>query len=142
MTQRLVYDYNTFHVNYSTSRIIRVCRIESQNTSITVPLVMTPIEVYIGPLGFFLTPIISRLNVHFNSGCVMWALVKRNPIGLIKRSYFGGLRVKPGPTNVTLVTSRFHCLAVIHQPGEHNKELAFAKTPAQDCESRTVRTTV
>ena len=101
---------------------------------------MTPIEVYIGPLGFFLTPIISKLNVHFNSGCVMWALVKRNPIGLIKRSYFGGLRVKPGPTNVTLVTSRFHCLAVIHQPGEHNKELAFAKTPAQDCEGRTVRT--
>ena len=80
----------------------------------TVPLVMTPMEVYIGPLGFFLTPIISKLNVHFSSGWVMWALVKRRPIGLINRSYLGGFRVKPGPTNVTLVTSRFHCLAVIH----------------------------
>lgn len=27
----------------------------------------------------------------------------------MKRSYFGGLRVKPGPTKVGLVTMRFHC---------------------------------
>nr|AFK41488.1 unknown [Medicago truncatula] len=37
-------------------------------TSIIDPLVMTPREVYMGPLGFFFTPIISRLNVHLSSG--------------------------------------------------------------------------
>lgn len=80
---------------------------------------MTPMEVYMGPLGFFLTPIISKLNVHLSSGCVICALVNRSPIGLIKRSYLGGLRVKPGPTNVTFVTIRFHCLAV-HTENEVN----------------------
>jgi len=81
------------------------------NTSIIVPLVMTPREVYIGPLGFFLTPIISRLNVHLSSGCVTWALVNRSPVGRMNRSYFGGFLVKPGPTNVAFVTILFHCLA-------------------------------
>lgn len=76
-----------------------------------VPLVTTPREVYIGPLGFFFTPIISRLNVHLSSGCVTWALVNRKPDGRMKRSYFGGFLVKPCPTNVTLVIILFHCLA-------------------------------
>ena len=81
------------------------------NTSIIYPLVMTPREVYMGPLGFFFTPIISRLNVHLSSGWVTWALVKRNPVGRMNRSYFGGFLVKPGPTNVAFVTILFHCFA-------------------------------
>lgn len=76
-----------------------------------VPLVITPREVYIVPLGFFFTPMISRLKVHLSSGCVTWALVNRNPEGRINRSYLGGFLVKPGPTNVALVTILFHCLA-------------------------------
>ncbi|MFS7974699.1 hypothetical protein Hanom_Chr09g00871781 [Helianthus anomalus] len=76
-----------------------------------VPLVITPREVYIGPLGFFFTPIISRLKVHLSSGWVTWALVNRKPLGRIKRSYFGGFLVKPCPTNVTFVIILFHCLA-------------------------------
>ena len=83
-----------------------------QVTSMMVPLVTTPREVYIGPLGFFFTPIISRLNVHLSSGCVTWALVNRRPVGRMKRSYFGGFLVKLVPTNVTLVIILFHCLAV------------------------------
>jgi hypothetical protein len=35
-------------------------------------------------------------------------LVKRMPEGRMKRSYFGGLRVKPSPTNVAFVMTRFH----------------------------------
>ena len=31
------------------------------------------------------------------------------PVGLMKRSYFGGFRVKPAPTKVGFVTMRFHC---------------------------------
>ena len=34
--------------------------------------------------------------------------MKRNPVGRIKRSYFGAFRVNDGPTNVTFVTMRFH----------------------------------
>lgn len=75
------------------------------------PLVMTPRDVYIGPLGFFFTPMISRLNVHLSSGCVTWAFVNRKPDGRINLSYLGGFLVKPGPTNVALVTILFHCLA-------------------------------
>ena len=41
----------------------------------TVPLVITPNEVNSGELGFFLTPIIGKQKVAFNSGCVTWALV-------------------------------------------------------------------
>ena len=82
------------------------------NTSMMVPLVKTPREVYIGPFGFFFTPIISRLKVHLSSGCVTWALVNRNPEGRINRSYFGGFLVKPAPTNVAFVIILFHCLAV------------------------------
>jgi hypothetical protein len=76
-----------------------------------VPLVMTPREVYIWPLGFFFTPIMSRLKVHFSSGWVTWALENLRPVGLMKRSYFGGFLVKLGPTKETLVTILFHCLA-------------------------------
>ena len=75
-----------------------------------VPLVITPREVYIWPLGFFFTSIISRLKVHLSSGCVTWALVNCNPEGRIKRSYFGGFLVKAGPTNVAFVIILFHCL--------------------------------
>lgn len=78
-----------------------------------VPLVMTPRDVYIGPLGFFLIPMISRQKVHLSSGWVTWALVKRSPDGRMKRSYFGGFLVKPGPTNVAFVTILFHCFAVV-----------------------------
>lgn len=76
-----------------------------------VPFVTTPREVYIVPLGFFFIPIISKLKVHFKCGCVTWAFEKRRPLGRMKRSYFGGFLVNPGPTNVTLVTILFHCLA-------------------------------
>lgn len=80
-----------------------------------VPLVITPSEVYIEPFGFFFTPIISRLKVHFSSGCVTWDLVNRSPEGRMNRSYLGGFLVKAGPTNVALVTIRFHCLATNNQ---------------------------
>ena len=39
-------------------------------TSITVPLVITPIWVIVWPLGFFFTPMISRQKVVLSSGCV------------------------------------------------------------------------
>mmetsp|Transcript_8306 Transcript_8306/g.16309 ORF Transcript_8306/g.16309 Transcript_8306/m.16309 type:complete len:200 (-) Transcript_8306:179-778(-) len=77
-------------------------------TSITVPLVITPRLVYSGDCGFFLTPMISRWNVHLSSGCVTWAFLKRRPVGRIKRSYLGGFLVKPSPTYVTFVIIRFH----------------------------------
>ena len=35
-------------------------------TSITVPFVITPRDVYIGDCGFFFTPIIDKQNVAFN----------------------------------------------------------------------------
>mmetsp|Transcript_25737 Transcript_25737/g.76163 ORF Transcript_25737/g.76163 Transcript_25737/m.76163 type:complete len:321 (-) Transcript_25737:215-1177(-) len=76
-------------------------------TSMMVPLVMTPSVEYIVPLGFFFTPMMSRQKVAFSSGCVTCALVIRRPVGLMKRSYFGAFRVKPGPTNVTFVIMRF-----------------------------------
>lgn len=96
-----------------------------------VPFVTTPREVYIEPLGFFFIPIISRLKVHFKCGCVTCAFVKRKPVGRMKRSYFGGFLVNPGPTNVTLVSILFHCLAAEHQkkkprtvsPSPHFKEI-------------------
>mmetsp|Transcript_48054 Transcript_48054/g.154009 ORF Transcript_48054/g.154009 Transcript_48054/m.154009 type:complete len:200 (+) Transcript_48054:113-712(+) len=78
-------------------------------TSTMVPLVMTPMVEYMGPLGFFFTPMMSRLKVHLSSGCVTCAFLKRRAMGRMKRSYFGGLRVNPSPTYVTLVTMRFHC---------------------------------
>ena len=37
--------------------------------------------------------------------------LKRSPVGRMKRSYLGGLRVKPSPTNVTFVIILFHALA-------------------------------
>ena len=77
-------------------------------TSRTVPLVITPRVVYIYEDGFFLTPRMSSCTVVWSSGCVTLAFLNRKPIGRIKRSYLGGLRVKPSPTNVTLVTMRFH----------------------------------
>lgn len=52
------------------------------------------------PLGFFLMPMMSRQKVALSSGCVTCALVIRRPVGRMKRSYFGGFRVKAGPTNV------------------------------------------
>ncbi|KAI9912352.1 hypothetical protein PsorP6_005492 [Peronosclerospora sorghi] len=52
----------------------------------------------------------SNWNVVLSSGCVTWAFLKRMALGRIKRSYFGGLRVKFSPTNVALVIMRFHAL--------------------------------
>lgn len=92
------------------------CQSKTNFTSMMVPLVSTPREVYIGPLGFFFTPIISRLKVHFSSGCVTWALLNRNPEGRMNLSYFGGFLVKLGPTNVALVIILFHCLAARRKP--------------------------
>lgn len=43
----------------------------------TVPFVITPSEVYNGELGFFLTPMMGKQKVAFNSGCVTWAFLKR-----------------------------------------------------------------
>lgn len=104
-------------------------------TSRTVPLVMTPNDVYNGELGFFLTPIIGNWNVAFNSGWVTCAFVNRNAlsdeiifkgkflrqtetgfaenftIGRMNRSYFGGFRVKPSPTKHGFVTKRFHAFS-------------------------------
>mmetsp|Transcript_43163 Transcript_43163/g.102425 ORF Transcript_43163/g.102425 Transcript_43163/m.102425 type:complete len:259 (-) Transcript_43163:238-1014(-) len=77
-------------------------------TSMIVPLVTTPSEVYALPLGFFFTPMMSSWKVHFSSGWVTLAFFMRRPDGRMKRSYFGGFRVKFSPTNVTLVTMRFH----------------------------------
>lgn len=99
-------DYN----NKQTSQINNISG-QSYSTSMIVPLVITPREVYIGPLGFFFTPMISRLKVHLSSGWVTWALVKRKPEGRMNLSYLGGFLVKPGPTNVAFVTILFHCLA-------------------------------
>lgn len=48
------------------------------HTSMTVPLVMTPNDVYMGELGFFFTPMMGRQNVAFSSGCVTWAFLKRS----------------------------------------------------------------
>mmetsp|Transcript_2674 Transcript_2674/g.6375 ORF Transcript_2674/g.6375 Transcript_2674/m.6375 type:complete len:240 (+) Transcript_2674:152-871(+) len=79
-------------------------------TSITVPLVRTPNWVIPLPWGFFFTAKMSRWKVACSSGWQTWALVNRRPIGRIKRSNFGGFRVKPGPTNVHLVTMRFQAL--------------------------------
>lgn len=62
-------------------------------TSMIVPFVIMPNDVAVYPFGFFFKPTISKLNVAFNSGCVIWALFIRRPVGLMKRSYLGGLRV-------------------------------------------------
>ena len=40
---------------------------------------------------------------------MVWFDLEGVPLGLMKRSYLGGFRVKLGPTYVTLVTIRFHC---------------------------------
>lgn len=51
------------------------------------------------------TTIINKQRVSSNE--------KKITIGRIKRSYFGGFLVKPSPTNVTLVTIRFHAFPKI-----------------------------
>lgn len=51
-----------------------------------VPLVITPSPVYIGELGFFLTPIIGRQNVAFSSGCVTCAFLNLNACNVVKLS--------------------------------------------------------
>merc|ERR1719486_1137232 len=73
----------------------------------TVPLVITPNEVYIADEGFFFTPKMSKQNVAFRSGCVTWAFFMRRPDGRMNLSYLGGLRVKLGSTKVIFVTTRF-----------------------------------
>mmetsp|Transcript_20168 Transcript_20168/g.68312 ORF Transcript_20168/g.68312 Transcript_20168/m.68312 type:complete len:264 (+) Transcript_20168:52-843(+) len=91
-----------------TTRPVVVTKPSSETlTSMTVPFVMTPNEVYIGDEGFFLTPIMSKQKVAFSSGCVTCAFFMRKPVGRTKRSYFGGLRVNDSSTKVTLVTTRF-----------------------------------
>jgi hypothetical protein len=39
---------------------------------------------------------------------ILRPFLKRRAIGRINRSYFGGFRVNPSPTNVTFVIIRFH----------------------------------
>lgn len=60
---------------------------------------------------------IGSWNVVFNSGWVTLATFILNPMGLMNRSSLTGLRVKPSPTNVALLTIRFHdfclCLPVL-----------------------------
>ena len=68
---------------------------------------MTPRFVYMGLDGFFLTPMMGRQKVAFNSGCVTWALFILSPIGRMNLSNFGGFLVKLSPTNVTFVTILF-----------------------------------
>lgn len=48
-------------------------------TSMTVPLVITPNDVYKGEDGFFFTPRIGRQKVALSSGCVTCAFLKRKP---------------------------------------------------------------
>ena len=76
-------------------------------TSMTVPLVITPKLIHNGDEGFFFTPSTGKQKVAFSSGCVTWAFLKRNPIGLINLSYLGGFQVKPSPTKQALVTILF-----------------------------------
>mmetsp|Transcript_19661 Transcript_19661/g.39855 ORF Transcript_19661/g.39855 Transcript_19661/m.39855 type:complete len:299 (-) Transcript_19661:181-1077(-) len=82
-------------------------------TSMTVPFVTTPKLVYRALLGFFLTLRMSNWNVVLSSGCVTLAFFMRNPVGRMKRSYLGGLRVKFSPTKVHLVTTLFQALAFL-----------------------------
>ena len=70
-------------------------------------LLRTPKGVYSGDEGFFFTPRTGRQKVAFSPGCVTWAFLKYNPIGLMNLSYLGGFRVKPSPTKQTLVTILF-----------------------------------
>lgn len=70
-------------------------------TSMMVPRVITPRLVYAWPLGFFLMPMMASWKVAFSSGWVTCALFMRRPVGRMKRSYLGGLRVNPGGTKVT-----------------------------------------
>ena len=58
------------------------------HSSKTVPLVITPNVVYRCDWGFFFTPRMSRKKVHFSSGWVTCAFLKRRPVGRMKRSYF------------------------------------------------------
>jgi len=78
-------------------------------TSIIVPFVMIPNDEYKLECGFFFTAIISKQKVVFNSGCVTCAFLNLNAAGRIKRSNFGGLRVKCGGTNVTFSDHTFPC---------------------------------
>mmetsp|Transcript_100970 Transcript_100970/g.308766 ORF Transcript_100970/g.308766 Transcript_100970/m.308766 type:complete len:250 (-) Transcript_100970:173-922(-) len=77
-------------------------------TSMIVPFVMTPNEVYKADCGFFFTLTMSKQKVILSSGCVTCAFFCRNAAGLMYRSYFGGFRVKLSPTNEILLTMRFH----------------------------------
>lgn len=85
----------------------------TRHTSIIVPLVIIPSCVYVGDCGFFLTLRISSWNVAFSSGWQTCAFLKRRPVGLIKRSYLGFLRVNVSPTKQAFVIIRFHCLAAL-----------------------------
>jgi len=52
----------------------------------------------------------------------------------MKRSYFGALRVKDGPTNVTFVTIRFHSFSA--QVGTQIRKHAKIKTERSAVMSR------
>lgn len=80
---------------------------QEKHTSMIVPFVTTPNDVYIGELGFFFTPMIGSWKVAFSSGWVTLAFRTRRPIGRMKRSNFGGFRVNVSPTKHIFVTIRF-----------------------------------
>ena len=57
-------------------------------------LLRIPKGVYSGDEGFFFTPRTGRQKVAFSPGCVTWAFLKYNPIGLMNLSYLGSFRVR------------------------------------------------
>lgn len=52
----------------------------------------------------------------FSVGCVICAFLYLKPIGRMKRSNLGALRVKSGPTKVGFVTTRFHAFLAVFFP--------------------------
>ncbi|KAH3681935.1 hypothetical protein WICPIJ_007097 [Wickerhamomyces pijperi] len=75
-----------------------------------VPLVKTPICVYIGDCGFFLTERIGKKTVTPNSGWVTLAFFCLKAEGLMILSIFTGLLVNPSPTKVCFVIILFQAL--------------------------------
>ena len=95
-------------------------------TSMTVPLVITPKVVYSGDEGFFFTPRTGRQKVAFSPGCVTWAFLKYNPIGLMNLSYLGSFRVRslvgcsPWGREESDMTERLHFRFSLSCIGEGN----------------------
>ena len=75
-------------------------------TSMTVPFVITPNDVYIALEGFFLTPKMSKQNVALSSGCVTWAFFMRRPLGRMNLRGPNGLKIENETTHRLLSRRR------------------------------------